>query len=37
MQPKHSTSDVSRGITSNILWSTLWVLVVHFAFAFYEF
>jgi ABC-type transporter Mla maintaining outer membrane lipid asymmetry ATPase subunit MlaF/ABC-type transporter Mla maintaining outer membrane lipid asymmetry permease subunit MlaE len=35
--PKHSTSDVSRGITSNILWSTLFVLVVHFAFAFYEF
>lgn len=36
-RPKHSTSDVSRGITSNILWSTLFVLVVHFAFAFYEF
>jgi ABC-type transporter Mla maintaining outer membrane lipid asymmetry permease subunit MlaE len=36
-RPKHSTDDVSRGITSNILWSTLYVLVVHFAFAFYEF
>ena len=36
-QPKHSPSDVSHGITSQILWSTLYVLVVHFAFAFYEF
>jgi ABC-type transporter Mla maintaining outer membrane lipid asymmetry ATPase subunit MlaF/ABC-type transporter Mla maintaining outer membrane lipid asymmetry permease subunit MlaE len=37
MQPKHSTRDVSRGITSTILWATLFVLVVHFGFAFYEF
>lgn len=36
-QPKHSPSDVSRGITSQILWSTLFVLVVHFVFAFIEF
>jgi ABC-type transporter Mla maintaining outer membrane lipid asymmetry permease subunit MlaE len=36
-QPKHSPSDVSGGITSQILWSTLYVLVVHFAFAFNEF
>jgi ABC-type polar amino acid transport system ATPase subunit/ABC-type transporter Mla maintaining outer membrane lipid asymmetry permease subunit MlaE len=36
-RPKHSPSDVSRGITSQILWSTLYVLVVHFVFAFYEF
>lgn len=36
-QPKHSPSDVSRGITSQILWSTLLVLMVHFAFAFFEF
>ena len=37
LSPKHSSDDVSRGITSTILWSTLWVLVMHFAFAFYEF
>jgi ABC-type multidrug transport system ATPase subunit/ABC-type transporter Mla maintaining outer membrane lipid asymmetry permease subunit MlaE len=36
-QPKRSTKDVSMGITSTILWSTLFVLVVHFAFAFVEF
>ena len=36
-RPKSSTRDVSRSITSTILWSTLHVLVVHFAFAFYEF
>lgn len=36
-QPKRSTKDVSLGITSTILWSTLLVLVVHFAFAFVEF
>ena len=34
---KHSTTDVSSGITSTILWSTLHVLIVHFLFAFYEF
>lgn len=37
MQPKYSSRDVSGGITSTILWSTLFVLIVHFAFAFFEF
>lgn len=36
-RPKLSSRDVSRGITSTILWSTLFVLAVHFAFAFWEF
>jgi ABC-type multidrug transport system ATPase subunit/ABC-type transporter Mla maintaining outer membrane lipid asymmetry permease subunit MlaE len=36
-RPKLSSRDVSRGITSVILWSTLFVLAVHFAFAFWEF
>jgi ABC-type transporter Mla maintaining outer membrane lipid asymmetry permease subunit MlaE len=35
--PKHSSREVSGAITSTILWSTLLVLVVHFAFAFWEF
>lgn len=35
--PKLSSRDVSRGITATILWSTLLVLAVHFAFAFWEF
>lgn len=35
--PKQSSNDVSRGVTSTILWSTLFVLATHFAFAFYEF
>ena len=35
--PKYSTRDVSRGVTSTILWATLFVLTVHFAFAFFEF
>jgi ABC-type multidrug transport system ATPase subunit len=37
MKPKHSGQDVSAGITSTIIWSTLFVLVVHFAFAFLEY
>jgi len=37
MTPKHSTHDVSAGITSTILWATLHVLIVQFAFAFFEF
>jgi ABC-type multidrug transport system ATPase subunit/ABC-type transporter Mla maintaining outer membrane lipid asymmetry permease subunit MlaE len=37
MKPKHSGQDVSAGITSTIIWSTLFVLVVHFAFAFFEY
>jgi energy-coupling factor transporter ATP-binding protein EcfA2 len=35
--PKTSSRAVSAGITSTILWSTLYVLVVHFGFAFFEF
>lgn len=37
IRPKISASDVSRTITTTILWGTLWVLVVHMLFAFYEF
>jgi ABC-type transporter Mla maintaining outer membrane lipid asymmetry permease subunit MlaE len=36
-RPKYSNRDVSIGITTTILWSTLYVLIVHFAFAFVEF
>lgn len=36
-RPKSSSADVSRGITQAILWSTLFVLVVHFSFTFFEF
>ena len=35
--PKLSTEDISRGVTRTILWSTLFVLTVHFLFSFYEF
>jgi ABC-type multidrug transport system ATPase subunit/ABC-type transporter Mla maintaining outer membrane lipid asymmetry permease subunit MlaE len=35
--PKYSSYDVSQSVTSTILWSTLYVLSVHFAFAFWEF
>ena len=35
--PKYSTADVSRAVTSTILWSTLFVLIVHFLFALYEY
>lgn len=37
VQPKRSTRDVSHGITSAILWSTLWVLIVQFVYSFIEF
>lgn len=37
MRPKFSSADVSRSVTATILWSTLFVLVVHFSFAFIEF
>ena len=37
IRPKQSTSDISDSVTSTILWSTLYVLVVHFVFAFFEF
>jgi ABC-type transporter Mla maintaining outer membrane lipid asymmetry permease subunit MlaE len=36
-RPKESSRAVSRGVTSTILWSTLYVLAVHFVFAFLEF
>lgn len=36
-RPKQSSNDVSTGVTSTILWSTLFVLATHFAFAFFEF
>ena len=36
-KPKHSAAEVSRGITRTIIWATLFVLVVHFVFAFIEF
>ncbi len=36
-KPKYSTSDVSRSVTSTILWATLFALVVHYLFALYEY
>lgn len=35
--PKQSGPDISRGVTSTILWSTLYVLFVHFVFSLLEF
>ena len=37
LKPKFSSSDVSKSVTATILWATLYVLIVHFCFAFYEF
>lgn len=37
LSPKYSSSDVSRSVTSTILWSTLCVLTIHFLFALFEF
>lgn len=37
MSPKYSSADVSRSVTATILWSTLYVLVVHFVFSMFEF
>jgi ABC-type multidrug transport system ATPase subunit/ABC-type transporter Mla maintaining outer membrane lipid asymmetry permease subunit MlaE len=37
LQPKHSASDVSHAITSTVLWATLYVLVVHFVVALFEY
>lgn len=37
LAPKNSASDVSRGITRTVLWTTLYVLVVHFIAALIEF
>ncbi len=34
---KLSSREISNGITRTILWATLWVLVVHMVFAFFEF
>ena len=36
-RPKYSSTDVSDSVTATIFWSTLFVLVVHFLFAFWEF
>ncbi len=36
-RPKDSSRAVSQGVTSTILWATLFVLFVHFVFAFLEF
>ena len=36
-RPKFSSSDVSRAVTTTILLTTLFVLIVHFIFSFYEF
>lgn len=37
LAPKQSASDVSHSITSTVLWTTLYVLVVHFVVALLEF
>ena len=37
VSPKRSGRDVSDGVTRTIIWATLWVLFVHFVFAFIEF
>ncbi len=37
LRPKQSAGDVSSAITSTVLWSTLYVLVVHFLIALIEF
>lgn len=36
-RPKRSAIDVSQAITATVLWATLYVLMVHFVIAFYEF
>ena len=37
LSPKRSAGDVSDAITSTVLWSTLYVLVIHFIVALLEF
>lgn len=37
LRPKQSARDVSDAITSTVLWATLYVLLIHFLVAFYEF
>lgn len=36
-RPKQSAADVSRGITLSVYWGTVFVLLVHFVIAFFEF
>ena len=36
-RPKRTTADVSRGITLSVYWGTVFVLLVHFVCAFFEF
>lgn len=36
-KPKYSTTDVSRSVTTTILWATLLSLFVHYLFALYEY
>lgn len=35
--PKQSAPDISKGVTRTILWATLFTLMVHFLFSFFEF
>jgi len=37
LRPKQSAGDVSQAITSTVLWTTLFVLLVHFVIALIEF
>jgi ABC-type transporter Mla maintaining outer membrane lipid asymmetry ATPase subunit MlaF/ABC-type transporter Mla maintaining outer membrane lipid asymmetry permease subunit MlaE len=37
LRPKKSAAEVSRAITATVYWATLFVLVVHLGFAFFEF
>jgi ABC-type transporter Mla maintaining outer membrane lipid asymmetry permease subunit MlaE len=37
LRQKKSAAEVSRGITATVYWATLFVLVVHLGFAFFEF
>lgn len=37
IRPKTSGKEVNDGITRTVLWATLFVLIVHFVFAFFEF
>ncbi len=36
-RPKYSSNDVSNSVTATIFWATIYVLLIHFVFAFYEF
>jgi ABC-type transporter Mla maintaining outer membrane lipid asymmetry permease subunit MlaE len=37
LRPKKSAAEVSKAITATVYWATLFVLLVHLGFAFYEF